>query len=510
MQFELKGRITFSSEIEKASKDIDKFILESNDKILVKGAPVGKGAKVNKWKIQKNTLQLNISSDRYVRAHDALLRLKKGFSDRLGKKYHIGARSIFIRTLEITFRLERKPKSEFSIPFVESMEFKKKDCTMKLKNLTEEFLKKNYIDRMIHLVREKVEAQYYEGKAEFWESIWESKPKKKLWDKDPTEEMLKIGWLKQGLEKGMKGKWFYGPQVTAIMRTMEMIAIQEILNPLGFQEIIEQNIVPFDIWLKTGHMEGVPSEIYYVSEPKSRDPKDWEYFKDYLKITKEIPTDELLKNISEPSCGLCYAQCPMIYWYLSGRTIDGESLPALLYDRTANSGRYESGGRHGIERVDEFHRIETVYIGKKEQLIELKRKMIEKYKYIFNEILDLDWRIARVTPFYMQQAGVVGIEDEFEKDKGTIDFEAYLPYRGDRNDKQTEWLEFQNLSIMGDKYTKSFNIKSQKDELWSGCSGIGLERWTVALLAQKGLDPYNWPDEFKNRIGKLPKGLKFL
>lgn len=507
MKFELKGAIIFSNRIEKAQKDIDKFILESNEKLLARGAPEGMGAKVIKWKVEKNKLQLEIYSERYVRAHDALLRLKKGLSQKLGKKYHIGARSIFIRNLNIKFRLEKKPKTKFTIPFANFIEFKNKECTLKLKNIDEEFLRKNYIDRMIRLVREKVDAQYYEGKEEYWELIWKSEPKKAVWNKDPSEEMIKLGWIKEGREKGMKGKWFYGPKATAVMRAMEKIAVEEILKPLNFQEIIEQNLVPFNIWQKTGHLEGVPSEIYYVCEPKSRDAKEWEYFKDYLKITKEVPGEELSKNVSLPICGLCYAQCPLIYWYLQGRTIADESLPALLFDRTAISARYESGGRHGIERVDEFHRIESVYIGKKEQLIELKDKMIEKYKYVFNEILELEWRIARVAPFYMLQSGEVGIE-EFEKDKGTIDFEAYLPYRGER--ESSKWLEFQNLSIMGDKYTKAFNIKAQKGELWSGCSGIGLERWSTAFLAQKGLEPKDWPKGFREKIGKLPKGLKIL
>ena len=61
-----------------------------------------------------------------------------------------------------------------------------------------------------------------------------------------------------------------------------------------------------------------------------------------------------------------------------------------------------------------------------------------------------------------------------------------------------EWLEFQNVSINGDKYPKGFNVKLQSgEELWSGCSGVGLERWAAVFLAQKGLDPANWPEEFR-------------
>jgi len=315
--------------------------------------------------------------------------------------------------------------------------------------------------------------------------------------------MVKNKWLEQG---PTKGKWFYRAQATAILKTMERIAIEKVLQPLGFQEVIESHIVPFDIWLKTGHMEGMPGEFYYVCEPATRDTQAWERFVDLTKITKEVHVDELMKNLSPPKAGICYAQCPIIYWSFKGKTISEKSLPVLVYDKTAISNRYESGGRHGIERVDEFHRIEPVYIGTREQLLKLREDLLECYKHVFNDIFDLEWRLAWVTPWYMQQAGKIG--DESTQDTGTIDFEAYMPYRGNR--KTSEWLEFQNLSILGDKYIKAFNIKAQKSELWSGCSGIGLERWTTAFLAQKSLDTNNWPESFRKYLDKLPKGIEFL
>jgi seryl-tRNA synthetase len=94
-----------------------------------------------------------------------------------------------------------------------------------------------------------------------------------------------------------------------------------------------------------------------------------------------------------------------------------------------------------------------------------------------------------------------------ERSEGTIDFEAYLPYRGSR--EESEWLEFQNLSILGDRYTSAFNIKGQRQDLVSGCSGIGLERWTAVFLAQKGLDPAAWPEGFRRYLPTLPKGFTF-
>jgi seryl-tRNA synthetase len=64
---------------------------------------------------------------------------------------------------------------------------------------------------------------------------------------------------------------------------------------------------------------------------------------------------------------------------------------------------------------------------------------------------------------------------------GMVDYEAVLPYNGN-------WIEFQSLCINGEKYPKGFTVKAQSGEpLWSGCSGVGMERWTSAFLSQKGL-----------------------
>ncbi len=501
MRFDLQGSLSLSGDTSSFKKDIEKFISDINKKVLKKD-DAEKSACIDNWKLNKNLLSIHITSGRYYRAHSALLQIKNMLSKEFGKKHHVGVRELKIEDYKIEFELDKKALDSVSIPFAK-VKTKDKQATIILQDVTEEFLQKNYIDRMISLVKEKVQNQYYEGKEEFWKLIWESKEKKPVWSKDPTEEMVKLEWLKQG---PTKGKWFYRPQITAIFRVMEEIAINEVLKPLGFQEIIESHIVPFDIWLKTGHLEGMPGEFSYVAEPSSRDVEKWQKFTDLTKITKEVPFDELEKNLSTPTAGICYAQCPVIYWSFKGKTISERSLPVLIYDKTANSARYESGGRHGIERVDEFHRLEPVYIGTKEQLLKLRDKMLERYKHVFNNILDLDWRMAWVTPWYMQQAGKVG--DTETQDTGTIDFEAYMPYRGDR--KKSEWLEFQNLSILGDKYIKAFNIKAQKSELWSGCSGIGLERWTTAFLAQKGLDPDKWPAGFKKYLKELPKGIEFL
>lgn len=486
MEFNLECSISLSKEAEGVQEKLDKFLQD----LKIDGKVDGK--------IDGNVLHLKIISTK-KRSHQILLHLYKRLGKFFGKE-RVGMRKIHLDRYKIEIELEKEPLNDVSIPFAE-VKVEGKKAKILIFDKEEEFLWENYVDRMIKLLKEKIERQYYEGKKEFWQLIWQSKEKKHAWDKDPSEEMQKRGWIKL---LG-KGKWFFFPPIAAIMRAMEEIAIKEVILPLGFKEVIQPMHVSFDTWIKTGHLEGMPGEIYYICEPKSREIKDWERFVDLLKIKKKVEEEELLKNLKPPKAGVCYAQCPNIYASLAGKTIAEDDLPLLLFDRSTPSDRYEAGGKHGIERVDEFHRIEIVYIGTKEQLAEIREKLIERYKHVFDNILDLEWRMAKVTPFYLQQAGIVGKEED--EIKGTIDFEAYLPYRGDRS---KEWLEIQNVSIVGDKYIKAFNIKSQRSNLWSGCSGIGLERWAVAFLAQKSLEPDNWPAGFKKYLPKLPKMPKFL
>ena len=485
--------------------DLTKFFEEANSTLLTRGSPEGQGARVVSWSLDGDLIQVEISSLGPVRAHDALLRIKNGIGKSLGKKHRLGVRKSSINLYEITFDVDHPPVEEIRIPFASSVHFEGSRCTLRLEDVEEVFLRENYIDRMIKLIGEKADAQQYRGKAEHWEELWASEPRDVVYRRDPTEEMIERKWLKQG---PTKGKWFLRSPIAKILRTMERIAIEEVLTPLGFEEIISSHLVPFDVWIRTGHMSGSPNEFYYVSEPASRDPEVWENFMDLVKITRNVPREELDKCLTRPTAGICYAQCPVIYWSFKGETLSDDSLPVLIFDRTANSCRYESGGRHGLERVDEFHRIEPVYIGTPDQMKVLRDKMLELYKHVFNDILELEWRMAWVTPFYMQQSGAFGVEDEEEKIRGTIDFEAHMPYRGTRG--ESEWLEFQNFSIVGDKYTRSFNIKSQTQELWSGCSGIGLERWSTAFLAQKGLDHDKWPEGFRKYFGEMPRGFQVL
>ncbi len=495
MKFHLEASFRLSADAGAAETELGDFFAGAAD-LLKKGAADGKGAEVKSWKLGNTDISVVIESDRYVRAHDAVLRLRRPLADLLGKKYRVGVRGIEISKYEIEVASNRS--IDHKIPHVKEMKHDGGWLILSL-DVDESDIKNQVPDRIVSLLDEKLAAEGYGGKAEHWELLWESPERPPKFDGNPTEEMVGRGWIKHGASRG---QWIYGPEGTHLFRTFERIVLEEIIEPLGYREMIFPKLVTWDVWKKSGHALGVYPEIYYVCPPKTRDPEFWAEVIDHYKVTREVPVELVKEKIDNPIGGMCYAQCPPSWVFFQGRTLPNEDLPIRIFDRSGTSHRYESGGIHGIERVDEFHRIELVWMGAQDQVKEEAEKLKDCYKRIFEEILELRWRMAWVTPWFMAQEGKTGLAEM--TGAGTVDYEAVLPYSGD-------WIEFQNLSINGDKYPRGFNVKAQSnDPLWSGCSGVGLERWASAFLGQKGLDPENWPEAFRKRVGEMPKGIRFL
>jgi len=507
LEFRLKGRLEFGGDVAFLRSEMPEIIVnEVNPVLFRKGVSAKReGARVTEWDVQGNTLRVTIEGTTYLRPHDALLRLRTFLGERLGKKYQVGVREVFVEDYEITYTPVKKPKTsvEVKVPWVKEVKERDGELLIRLQNLDASAIEGRYVERILERIEEKILAQEYGGKAEHWELLWQSPRKGIAWDKDPTEEMERRGWIK----RIAAGEWLHTPMSTRIMRTMDEIAREELIKPLGFEEVILPKMTPLDVWLRTGHMPGSANLFYYVSRAEKWDPQDWEDLADYVKVTNQVPLDLLKQKLTAPIGGMCFAQCPPFYWFFEKKLIPDDDLPIKVWDASGTSYRWEAGGLKGLERDTEFHRIEIIWMGTRDQALEIKDQLMERYNHIFNEILDLEWRTAWVVPWYMEQAGEMKIGET--KEVGTVDFEAYLPFRGSR--EESEWLEFQNLTVAGTKFSDAWKFKTaSRKEVWTGCTGIGLERWMVAFLAQKGLNMEEWSPEFRKRVGKMPKEIRLL
>lgn len=508
MKFILNGNIKFSGNVEEASADIESFIKEANEVLLKKGlgnAEASAGSKITNWEIDNDKLIIEIESGYKIRAHDGLIRLKKPLGQLLGKKYHIGVRNLHIDQYEVKiplgndeyqFDLENAKKLDYELS---NISIDKDTASFTINNIDESEIKKQSINRIIKFVSKKQEdldLTYTATKSTPGEIVNKSPEFKTYFKGDVTETAVEKGWIKKFPGKG---QWFYGPQMTALQRCFEEIFIEKIIDKLDFQECLFPKLIPLEVMEKMKYLEGLPEGMYYCSAPK-RDPEMFEKFKNDLIINKEIPIDLLKKGLKDPGYVIAAAQCEPFYQFFSHEVIDESEMPIKFFDKSGWTYRWEGGGSKGFDRVNEFQRIEFVWLGIPEDVEKIRDATVQLSYDIANE-LELEWYTEiGDDPFYLEGRKVETRSIEFPD---VPKYEMRLKIPG-----QEKGVAVISANVHGTHFVEGFSIKeAHQHRIWTGCTGIGLTRWLFGFLAQKGFDKENWPKLVQDKIKdvKMPK-----
>jgi seryl-tRNA synthetase len=498
LKFNIKAYIFFTSPPEK--EDIEKAIEEIYKKISSRKN--GEETKIIEMKFLNEKIFLNIVSGKKYRAHSFLLMIRNKIAKELEKK-KIGIREIKIEKAEAWIEIKQKPLEEINMPFVEKIDFNENIAHIVFSKIDEKALERNYIDRIVQLLEKKILAQYITGKAVLSKTIKESPKRldKYSFKKDFTEELIKIGWIKEFPARGI---WQYMPPYTALIRAIEAAFIENIVKQMGFKEMLFPKLIPLEVHMRKGQLTGIPNEMFWVCPPKSREKKIFEYFSDYVEITREIPKEELMKCLDTPIAALSYAQCEPWYEIFRGEIIDIDNGPWLFFDRFGPTWRYEAGGLKGIERLTEFYRMELTWIGKPEDVTRIRDELLNRAEKFVDNIMDIEYRIEATTPVYLEHS--LELEEEKKEIVKTYEIVGVLPY-GTLSRPEEKELELSNFSVHLDFYAKRYNWKERKNrDIWSGCSGIGLSRYAYMFIARWGINFEDWPYEIKKYIGeKLPE-----
>ena len=543
MKFLLEGTITFNKNAEEAEEDINNFIKEANGEILLRGVKKGHeedGAKITKWKIVEDKLQVEIKSGSRVRAHDGLLRIKKPLTELLGKKYHLGVRKLHVDTYTVTIptgdgAYEIDKNLAKNLPQINDLQIKGNDVIITINDIGESEIKKQTVNRVIKHVAIKKEEDILE-KDETVESKKEKDNQKSEKSKlgiekgedsageedltfavtkitpgeiiarsdefkthftgDVTEKAIELGWIKRFPGRG---QWFYGPQMTALQRAFETIIIDKIVEKMDFDECLFPKLIPIPTMDKMRYLDGLPEGMYYCCAPK-RDPELFDKFKNELSVTREVPMNLLKDGLKDPAYVLAAAQCEPFYEFLSHEVIDEKDLPIKFFDKSGWTYRWESGGAKGIDRVHEFQRIELVWIDKPENTNKIRDTTLELSHELASE-LELQWYTeVGDDPFYLEGRKVENRGIEFPD---VPKYEMRLVVPG-----QKKGVAVVSANVHGTHFTEGFSIREAHNHtIWTGCTGLGLTRWLFGFLAQKGFDEENWPELIKEHYKKteIPK-----
>ncbi len=515
-----EGLFIFSKNIKHLEKDMQKIIKKANESILLKGTPRNRkkqGAKIVNCLIEDNKFSIDIESGTYVRAYAAILRMKKFLSNEFGKDHKIGVRKVTAKVC-IRIPLEKAHQKKIveeikSSSYIKSVKIEGNLLNIALNEMKEHDLKKNVPDRVYNEIKKIIEDyKIKDGYKDLPESVTiippmikKSNHKRVRFSKEPMEVALKIGWVK---EFPGKGQWIYTTPYAQLFEIIKNILLEEIALKLKFQPFMLPKVIPLEVMKKMpGYLEDIPEGMYYVFPPP-RDPNKFKEFKEKVKVTKEIPREELKKALKDPDYVLAPAQCEAFWEFYGGEILDVNHLPFKLYDCSGWTYRWEGGGVEGMVRLHEFQRVELTYIGSPEQVVKIRDEVVNECTEVADNIFDMEWRITAAIPFWAKE-GRIDSDLHDSKKIASKDLEIYLPYRGGR--ESSEWLEIASCFVHKLKFVNSFKIKEvKKREIWTGCTGLGISRWIAAFLATHGFDVDTWPKAVKEKFNRDYKPIKTL
>ncbi|MEM3163894.1 MAG: aminoacyl--tRNA ligase-related protein [Halobacteria archaeon] len=516
MEQRLKGSFALSRTAEAARATVERVLGDAAARFQAQAPPPG-GVELLAWSLDGDRLDVELRGGGTPPVHHALLQVKNALAGTLGKAHKIGIREVSAPWAAFSEGLSReeidRELARFE-PGPKYCDYAKVDepasRAILFRDLAESELAPGYIDRILKDRMPRGSGPPAAGEpargVPYGHLLRASKPKAPLFSEEVAAAGAARGWVKRFPGRA---QWVLLPPAARLLYVLKDLAVEKVLRPLGFQEAMFPKLISMEVMAKMpGYFEHLPEGMFYASSPP-REPEKFKEFKEVAKLKKEIRRDILRSLLPEPEYVLAPAQCEPFYQLFSKERVRLEDLPVKMFDASGWTYRSEGGGVEGLVRTTEFWRMESVWLGTPEQVVETRDGIAEKAYELAEKTLDLEARLVVGAPFYAAPGAQDRVDISESRAIPTKDLEVWLPYRGDR--ERSEWLEIGAYTSARTKYVDAFHIKEAKDrDIWTGCGGFGLTRWMAGFLAQKGLDADRWPAEVKKRYGKAMPGLKMV
>lgn len=269
------------------------------------------------------------------------------------------------------------------------------------------------------------------------------------------------------------GQYIILPKGTKILNGLKYLLSEYVRDSVGFEEVILPKIAPVDSFRKADILGRWDDYLISVRPFSATNGVKEEYIMDPL-------------------------QCTVFYQFHENKIVDVSKGPLKWYDHSGPTYRNEDSNKI-IPSVKqrEFHRAEFMYLGTKEQVIETRENCLVQLEKLCVD-LGLRYRIVVGSGCYQLKDGELKLPESLEEIP-IKDLELYCP--GHKNKDGEPYLEIVGSSVLGDAMTSRFNIRGKDgEELWGGCTGIGLNRLIYALISNYGTDLEKMPTQLQGAI----------
>jgi seryl-tRNA synthetase len=298
------------------------------------------------------------------------------------------------------------------------------------------------------------------------------------------EELQDRGWL---FEIGPGHIGLTGPAL-ALMYKVDATFTKLYRQQLGAVDRLYPALIKADLLLKCGYFDSHPNLVSLVTHVID----DFDAIEDFRRANEEkeelcIPDPQLLAT---PHLCLNPAACFPCYPSFEGRTIPAEGCMLTWMGRVF---RYESKNIKGLDRLWEFNQRALVFMGNPEfisttrlQILQLMTAQIAEW--------DLECQIESASDTFF--ATVATAKMFYEQ---SLETKVEVRLTIDRDpDGTPQTIAAGSINLHQNFFGVRFNITADDGQpAISGCAGMGLERWVLAIFAQHGFDPLLWPESLR-------------
>ncbi len=309
--------------------------------------------------------------------------------------------------------------------------------------------------------------------------------------KELLSGLIDNGWIYQLTNTPLL---VFRPPMTRFLTAVRDIFIRRIAREHEFEEWLFPRMVPEEVLAKTGWLNFHREEAWLISPKREHvfDPENADLFP----LQEKFPAQPLPYALDP-------IQCVSFYYSLYGTTISQRDLPMRVFEYQGGwTYRYETHP-DGLQRGLGFLRLELIWLGIQSHAERIRNETLRSFVRALEEQLYLDVELG-IADSCFEEAPKEGYDQKRVVEAKNIDRVLDVP-SVDVIVHDPESGEYMEIASAGrhEKLPRRFqiSIEPMADNpaplAWSGCLGIGITRVAAAFLKKHGLDPDNWPREFK-------------
>ena len=305
---------------------------------------------------------------------------------------------------------------------------------------------------------------------------------------DVFGEMQRRGWL---FEHGQGQVSLSGPPLN-LVRALDARFAEIYRERFDAVDQSYPAMIRADVLARCGYFEMHPNAVSFVTHV-IEDFDELERFRQANTGNATLQVPGGANPFVTPHYCLNPAACFPCYEAYEGKKIGPEGR---ILTWTGRVFRYELQNITGLDRLWEFNVRELVFLGSDAFVLE---KRVEAMKIVAElaKEWDLDCFVETATdPFF----ATVYAAKKFWQQTLDVKYEIWLGVEPAPNGSPRT-IAAGSINLHGPFFGDRFKIADEDGEpISSGCVGFGLERWVLALFAQNGFDPANWPESLRSRV----------